>query len=96
MSHLHFSHVVFSQFIVSYLVLSCLILTFLFSSSLLSSPPTVSTADAALLMYQHRDKADQFDVIDIDPFGSASIFLDAAVQAVSEGGLLCITCTGDD
>merc|ERR1712113_1005456 len=35
----------------------------------------------------------QFDVIDLDPYGTAAPFLDAAVQAVSEGGLLCVTCT---
>jgi len=34
-----------------------------------------------------------WDVIDLDPYGSASPFLDGAVQAVESGGLLCITCT---
>ncbi|KAF1744086.1 hypothetical protein MXB_4625, partial [Myxobolus squamalis] len=33
------------------------------------------------------------DVIDIDPYGTAAIFIDSAVQSISEGGLLCITCT---
>ena len=44
------------------------------------------------LMYQHRSKA-QFDVIDLDPYGTAAPFVDAAVQSLSSGGLLCITCT---
>lgn len=36
----------------------------------------------------------KFDVIDLDPYGTAAPFFDAAVQAVREdGGLLCITCT---
>lgn len=35
----------------------------------------------------------QYDVIDLDPYGSASPFLDGAVQAVKSGGLLAITCT---
>ncbi|KAF2425226.1 TRM-domain-containing protein [Tothia fuscella] len=35
----------------------------------------------------------QYDVIDIDPYGTAVPFLDAAVQAVTDGGLLCVTCT---
>jgi tRNA (guanine26-N2/guanine27-N2)-dimethyltransferase len=35
----------------------------------------------------------KYDVIDIDPYGTAVPFLDAAVQAVSDGGLLCVTCT---
>ena len=35
----------------------------------------------------------QWDVIDLDPYGSASPFLDAAVQSIQNKGLLCITCT---
>jgi tRNA (guanine26-N2/guanine27-N2)-dimethyltransferase len=35
----------------------------------------------------------QYDVIDLDPYGSASPFLDAAVQSVKSGGLLAVTCT---
>ena len=36
----------------------------------------------------------KFDVIDLDPYGTAAPFLDAAVQAVrDDGGLLCVTCT---
>ncbi|DAZ98251.1 TPA: hypothetical protein N0F65_008936 [Lagenidium giganteum] len=50
-------------------------------------------ADATDVMYSHRKEKDQFDVIDLDPYGSASIFLDGAVQAVANGGLLCVTCT---
>ncbi|XP_073882161.1 tRNA (guanine(26)-N(2))-dimethyltransferase isoform X5 [Macaca fascicularis] len=46
-----------------------------------------------MLMYQHQRVSERFDVIDLDPYGSPAPFLDAAVQAVSEGGLLCVTCT---
>ncbi|XP_027489047.1 tRNA (guanine(26)-N(2))-dimethyltransferase, partial [Corapipo altera] len=46
-----------------------------------------------MLMYQSKAEREPFDVIDLDPYGSPSPFLDAAVQAVSEGGLLCVTCT---
>lgn len=49
--------------------------------------------DAAMLMYKNRKIKDRFDVIDLDPYGSAGPFLDAAVQSVRDGGLLCITCT---
>lgn len=35
----------------------------------------------------------KFDVIDLDPYGTAAPFMDAAVQAVNDGGLLCVTCT---
>uniref|UniRef100_G3TCJ0 tRNA (guanine(26)-N(2))-dimethyltransferase n=1 Tax=Loxodonta africana TaxID=9785 RepID=G3TCJ0_LOXAF len=52
-----------------------------------------SRADARMLMYQHQRVSERFDVIDLDPYGSPTPFLDAAVQAVSEGGLLCVTCT---
>ncbi|KAG6016658.1 hypothetical protein E4U54_000799 [Claviceps lovelessii] len=63
--------------------------------------------DALALMYRaiaaglsRRDKrgnpskAHKFDVIDLDPYGTAAPFFDAAVQAVrDDGGLLVITCT---
>ncbi|XP_063062157.1 tRNA (guanine(26)-N(2))-dimethyltransferase isoform X2 [Engraulis encrasicolus] len=52
-----------------------------------------SQRDASMVMYEARGKNQRFDVIDLDPYGSPAPFLDAAVQAVSEGGLLCITCT---
>ena len=35
----------------------------------------------------------KFDVVDLDPYGTASPFFDAAVQSVQDGGLLCVTCT---
>ena len=37
-------------------------------------------------MYEMRGKKERYDVIDLDPYGSPASFLDAAVQAVSEGG----------
>uniref|UniRef100_A0A7N8Y7L5 tRNA (guanine(26)-N(2))-dimethyltransferase n=1 Tax=Mastacembelus armatus TaxID=205130 RepID=A0A7N8Y7L5_9TELE len=52
-----------------------------------------SCRDASMLMYEMRGKKERYDVIDLDPYGSPASFLDAAVQAVSDGGLLCITCT---
>ena len=39
-----------------------------------------------MLMYRSRSFNQQFDVVDIDPYGSASIFIDSAVQAVKSGG----------
>lgn len=39
-------------------------------------------------------KGRRYNVIDLDPYGSAAPFLDAAVNAVrDDGGLLCVTCT---
>ncbi|KAL5004264.1 hypothetical protein ScPMuIL_017720 [Solemya velum] len=49
--------------------------------------------DAAMVMYQNKHPKTRFDVIDLDPYGSPAPFLDAAVQAVKDGGLLCVTCT---
>ena len=51
--------------------------------------------DAMDVMYSVRSKPDheKFDVIDLDPYGSAAPFLDAAVQSVSNGGLLCVSST---
>ena len=34
-----------------------------------------------------------FDIVDLDPYGTASPFIDNAVKSVKKGGLLCITCT---
>ncbi|KAK0701750.1 S-adenosyl-L-methionine-dependent methyltransferase [Lasiosphaeria miniovina] len=63
----------------------------------------VSHDDALAHMYTliakecRRDKSarsEKYDVVDLDPYGSAAPFLDAAVQAVrDDGGLLCVTCT---
>ena len=34
-----------------------------------------------------------YEVIDLDPYGTAAPFLDAAIQALVDGGMLCVTCT---
>ena len=49
--------------------------------------------DASMLMYGHRRPEQRFHVIDLDPYGSPTPFLDAAVQAVAEDGLLAVTAT---
>ncbi|CAG8441933.1 5359_t:CDS:10 [Acaulospora morrowiae] len=53
----------------------------------------VNQDDACSVLYQHRKHPDRFDVIDLDPYGTAAPFIDGTVQAVEDGGLLCITCT---
>jgi tRNA G26 N,N-dimethylase Trm1 len=40
----------------------------------------------SMLMYTHREAHKRFDVIDLDPYGSAAQFLDASVQAIADGG----------
>lgn len=42
------------------------------------------------VLYQHRDPTKRYDVIDLDPYGTASPFIDGAVQAVSDGGMVDI------
>ncbi|KAG0136969.1 N2,N2-dimethylguanosine tRNA methyltransferase-domain-containing protein [Tuber indicum] len=59
--------------------------------SVLSPPKPRSEAEYANKSREYPFS--KYDVIDLDPFGTAVPFLDAAVQAVSDGGLLCITCT---
>ncbi|KAJ5819646.1 hypothetical protein N7474_005237 [Penicillium riverlandense] len=48
--------------------------------------------DARAYMYS-RNNTNRFDVIDLDPYGTAAPFMDAAVLGVKDGGLLCVTCT---
>ena len=57
-------------------------------------------SDALIHMYSlasnnHRPQGQptKYDVIDLDPYGTAAPFFDAAVLAVRDGGLLCVTCT---
>jgi tRNA (guanine26-N2/guanine27-N2)-dimethyltransferase len=47
--------------------------------------------DANMTMYKHRGR--NVHVVDLDPYGSAAPFMDAAVQAVRDDGLLLVTCT---
>lgn len=46
----------------------------------------VNEGDACVYMYQHRDEDKRFDCVDLDPYGSAVPFLDAAVNATADGG----------
>ncbi|KAL0083090.1 N2,N2-dimethylguanosine tRNA methyltransferase [Phycomyces blakesleeanus] len=49
--------------------------------------------DAMQVMYRTVGSTEKYDVVDLDPYGTAAPFVDGAIQAVSEGGLLCVTCT---
>ncbi|KAJ7109415.1 tRNA methyltransferase [Mycena epipterygia] len=53
----------------------------------------VNEGDACTLMYNHREPNQRVDVVDLDPYGTAAPFIDAAVQCVRDDGLLCVTCT---
>jgi tRNA (guanine26-N2/guanine27-N2)-dimethyltransferase len=47
-------------------------------------------ADARAFLYANKEP---FHVIDLDPYGSATPFMDSAAQAIEDGGLLLVTCT---
>jgi tRNA (guanine26-N2/guanine27-N2)-dimethyltransferase len=49
--------------------------------------------DANFVLHSHRANGQLYDVIDLDPYGSAAEFLDASITTINEGGLLCVTCT---
>ncbi|KAH7400830.1 S-adenosyl-L-methionine-dependent methyltransferase [Phaeosphaeria sp. MPI-PUGE-AT-0046c] len=53
---------------------------------------TAKTGNAIAYMYSYCDKK-SYDVIDLDPYGTAAPFLDSAIQAINSDGLLCVTCT---
>lgn len=49
--------------------------------------------DANAVMHESNFKGKHFNVIDLDPYGTASPFIDAAIQSIGEDGLLLVTCT---
>jgi tRNA (guanine26-N2/guanine27-N2)-dimethyltransferase len=49
--------------------------------------------DANLLLAEHSEPGKRFDYIDIDPFGTPAPFLDSAIRALKNGGLLAVTAT---
>jgi tRNA (guanine26-N2/guanine27-N2)-dimethyltransferase len=53
----------------------------------------INEGDALDVMYSHRNPTKRFQVVDLDPYGTVAPFLDAAVQSVADGGLLCVTST---
>ncbi|XP_055384281.1 tRNA (guanine(26)-N(2))-dimethyltransferase [Condylostylus longicornis] len=51
-------------------------------------------SDAMTLMYLAATKPEEkFDVIDLDPYGCPTQFLDGAIQSINNGGLLLVTAT---
>ena len=51
---------------------------------------TPSVGDARIVMMQHPQ---QFDVVDLDPYGSPCQLLESAIECADEGALLLITAT---
>ncbi|KAM7279457.1 hypothetical protein ACFE04_006591 [Oxalis oulophora] len=61
-----------------------------FNGSVTSSKVESHLADARVYMLTHPK---EFDVVDLDPYGSPSVFLDSAVQSVADGGMIMCTAT---
>ncbi|XP_044964308.1 probable tRNA (guanine(26)-N(2))-dimethyltransferase 1 [Hordeum vulgare subsp. vulgare] len=57
---------------------------------LASSKVVPHLADARIFMLTHPK---EFDVVDLDPYGSPAAFLDSAVQCVADGGMLMCSAT---
>lgn len=53
----------------------------------------VTNLNANLLLQEHSRPKSRFDAIDLDPFGSPAPFLDSALSALKDGGLLAVTAT---
>lgn len=59
----------------------------------LSRRVLVKNTDANELLGTHSAPARRFDYIDVDPFGSPAPFIDSAVRALRNSGLLALTAT---
>ncbi|MCS7097308.1 MAG: tRNA (guanine(10)-N(2))-dimethyltransferase [Candidatus Methanomethylicia archaeon] len=59
----------------------------------LTASTVVSCLDARKMFYMNTNFNSRFHVIDIDPFGSPVKFLQSALSALKDGGLMCITAT---
>lgn len=49
--------------------------------------------DANVLMYRNKSENVKYHVIDLDPYGTVTPFVDAALQSIEENGLMLVTCT---
>lgn len=59
----------------------------------LASKAIVKHAEANQLLGCYSAPQKRFDAIDVDPFGSPVRFLDSAVRALRDGGLIAVTAT---
>lgn len=54
---------------------------------------TPNEGDASVVMALAASQGHLFDVVDLDPYGSAAMFIEPAIRCLTDGGLLCVTCT---
>ena len=48
---------------------------------------------SAFLSVRQENNGDRFDVVDVDPFGTPSPFIDCALRSLKDGGLLSVSAT---
>lgn len=73
--------------------MSALTSTKVSSLKVFSSCFLVTTADAIDLMHEMRKNKDFFNVVDLDPYGTAIPFLESAISTTANGGMMCVTFT---
>ena len=56
-------------------------------------PPKTPLHSPDFTQAEVPEQAETINVIDIDPYGSAVPFLNSAIECITDGGLLCVTCT---
>lgn len=49
--------------------------------------------DANVLMYRNKSANKKYHIIDLDPYGTVTPFVDAALQSIEEDGMMLVTCT---
>jgi len=59
----------------------------------LDASVSTSNEDANLFLSRYAAPHKRFDFIDIDPFGSPTPYMDSAIRALRDGGLLALTAT---
>jgi len=59
----------------------------------LSKHVSVENEDANLILSKYAAPRKRFNFIDVDPFGSPSPYIDSAVRALRDGGMLALTAT---
>lgn len=47
----------------------------------------------SFLLSRHGNEGDRFDIVDVDPFGTPSPFVDCGLRAVRHGGMLSVSAT---
>jgi tRNA (guanine26-N2/guanine27-N2)-dimethyltransferase len=52
-----------------------------------------STNDVCKFLIEHSTPLERFDIIDMDPFGSPAPYLDCAIRAIKNNGLISVTAT---